>query len=482
MVNLNRNDRHAPRRLADRYDVEQPIGEGASAITYRGWDSRLERPVAIKILRETFARDETYVRRFRQEARAAASVNSPYVVDVYDFGQDDLQLYIVMQLIDGEDLKARIARDAPLPVNDVERIALQVLDGLSAIHHAGIIHRDIKPQNVLIGHDGIARVTDFGVVQQDEDSGLTLAGTTVGTAAYMAPEQAQGHRISEATDLYAVGVMLYEMVTGFLPFNGPNPVALMLEHIQQPVIPPSQRNPGNGITPSIDRVILQAMAKSPDERFRNATAMRDAIQRAFNVTDGWATGGTTVWQPAVQPPTNRTQVGARSARPVSNRQVRQQPVPGYVPDEEPDDVGAGVNGAVKLLFGLLCLALLAVGAWYAVDRYGLGDLRDGSDGPTATSAPAVATSTDVPEPTSTSTDVPEPTATDGDDSVIEPLGPPTNEPTTVPPTDVPTQVPTETPALEPTDVPTDTPTEEPTSTAPPDVAPTETSPPILPVD
>ena len=207
--------RRPPERLADRYQVQEVIGSGGSAITYRGRDERLDRPVAIKILRAHFAQDERFVRRFGREARSAASIAHGNVVDVYDFGQYDDALYIVMQLIEGEDLKHLIEREAPLDSSRVQSIIGQVLDGLQAIHAAGIIHRDIKPQNVLIGRDGIARVADFGIAQAEEDSGMTTAGTTLGTAAYMAPEQAQASRITEATDLYAVGVVLYEMLTGF---------------------------------------------------------------------------------------------------------------------------------------------------------------------------------------------------------------------------------------------------------------------------
>jgi serine/threonine-protein kinase len=215
------SQKRPPERLADRFRVLDEIGAGATAITYRGWDERLERSVAIKILRASVALDPTFVRRFQQEARAAASISHGNVVDVYDFGQQDDALYIVMQYVEGEDLKHLITREGALPVDRAREIAGQVLDGLRAIHAAGIIHRDIKPQNVLIGRDGVARLTDFGVAQVAEDSGMTTAGTTVGTAAYMAPEQAQAGRITEATDLYAVGVMLYEMLTGFLPFNAP---------------------------------------------------------------------------------------------------------------------------------------------------------------------------------------------------------------------------------------------------------------------
>lgn len=421
-----------PGRLADRYDVQEPIGEGASAITYRGWDDRLERVVAIKILREDVARDESYVRRFRQEARSAASVSHGNVVDVYDFGTQDGALYIVMQYVDGEDLKHLIQHDAPIPPQRVRSIIGQVLDGLQAIHAVGIVHRDVKPQNVLIGRDGIARLTDFGVAHVHEDSGLTTHGTTVGTAAYMAPEQAQASRVTEATDLYAVGVMIYEMLTGYLPFNGPTAMATMLEHIQNDPVPPSQRLPGQGITAAMDSVVMQALAKDPTRRFNSARAMKQAVGSGLSDRN---TGGA---QPTVAVPSATTTARAHSRRP-SERKLGHAP---YMPpnataahyeDRGPiRDEGAGVNGAVKSLLTVILIALLAGAGWFLFDN--LQDEEGGRGAlPTET--------TEVVQPTNT----PEPSPTDG----TEIIGPPD-----------PPQSPTETP--EPTMPPTVEPTEEPT--------------------
>ncbi len=427
-----------PGRLADRYDVQQPIGEGATAITYRGWDDRLERVVAIKILRRDMARDESYVRRFRQEARSAASVSHGNVVDVYDFGQEDGNLFIVMQFVDGEDLKHLIQREAPLPPARVRSIAGQVLDGLQAIHAAGIVHRDIKPQNVLIGRDGIARLTDFGVAHVHEDTGLTTAGTTVGTAAYMAPEQAQGGRITQAADIYAVGVMLYEMLTGFLPFNGPTAMATMLEHIQRDPVPPSQRLPGRGITSAMDSVVLQALAKQPERRFNTARAMKQAVGPVFSPG---ASQQATVVTPAAP---NQTRVAPAWTPPARGAYQRE---PAYA--EPPRNEGAGVNAAVRGLLGVLLIGVLAVAAWLLVQY--LPDV--GTEDPAAPTATVEVTQ-------------PAPTATDEPAGVIEPVSP-----TEAPPTEAP--VPTETPqpTPEPTDTPQPTVTPEPTPF--PTIAPTE---------
>src|SRR5690606_34539537 len=178
-------------------------------------------------------------------------------------------LYLVMQFVDGEDLKHYIERRGPLPASEARDIARQILDGLATIHRAGILHRDIKSQNVLIDRDGRVRVTDFGIAQATVDPGLTSAGLAVGTAAYMAPEQAEAGQLSEATDIYAVGVVLYEMLTGRLPFERPTATATMLAHINEVPVAPSQAAPSLRIPPLLDGVVLQAMAKSPENRFRS---------------------------------------------------------------------------------------------------------------------------------------------------------------------------------------------------------------------
>jgi eukaryotic-like serine/threonine-protein kinase len=440
----NQGNQRGSRRLADRYDVQQPIGEGASAITYRGWDDRLERVVAIKILRQDFRNDDGYVRRFRQEARSAASVSHGNVVDVYDFGQEDGDLFIVMQYVDGEDLKRLIQREAPLPPNRAREIIGQVLDGLQAIHAAGIVHRDIKPQNVLIGRDGNARVTDFGVAHLDEDSGLTTAGTTVGTAAYMAPEQAQAGRVTQATDFYATGIVLYEMLTGYLPFNGPTSMATMLEHIQSDPVPPSQRLPGRGITPAMDSVVLQALAKQPDRRFNSARAMKQAVNHVF----GRAGSETTVATPAAAAATQVTRVRAAGTHQAQSAAVPPPREPSRGVPVDTRDAGAGVNSAVKALLIVILLGVFVAGAWLLLDN-----LQDDDRGTT------------VPPTETVEVTEPDPTATDAPAGIIEPVGP-----TSAPPTETPEPTETPQPTPEPTEtpVPTPQPTLQPVPTSTPE--------------
>lgn len=304
--------------LGSRYEVGAEIGSGASAITYRGRDLRLGRMVAIKILRRDHAQDESYVRRFEREARAAASVSHGNVVDTYDVGQHDGLLYIVMQFIDGENLKQLITRQAPLPPAHAIGLTQQILAGLGAVHRAGIIHRDIKPQNVLLDRDGVVHVADFGIAHLSVEAGLTTTGITAGTASYMAPEQAQGARLVRASDLYAVGVVLYEMLTGRAPFDAPTAVALMVAHIQTVPVRPSQRAPSRSISHTLDSVVMRALAKHPDDRFPDTTSMARALVAAIERPDRAVPGGPAgVASPSLsgRPSMQRSQIGGPVYRP-----------------------------------------------------------------------------------------------------------------------------------------------------------------------
>ncbi|MCO5217673.1 MAG: protein kinase [Thermomicrobiales bacterium] len=411
------NDNTVPTILADRYRLETPVGEGAHATTWRGWDEKLSRPVAVKILRAEVATDPQFVQRFRDEARVAASVRQGNVVDVYDFGQEQGVLYIVMQFVDGQTLKSLIQQRAPLDPRETRRIIGHVLDGLQAIHAVGIVHRDIKPQNILIGRDGVAKVTDFGVAEVGRSSGMTNNGMTIGTVEYMAPEQAQGAELTPSADLYATGVILYEMLTGTLPFAGTSR-EIMLQHVNAAVTPPGVRMPQRGISPATDAVVIQSLAKDPQRRFANARAMKQAIGQALS--------------DSASPNTQATSVIA-SQRP-------SQPAPVAMPHVDVADVSAGLNGAMKGIIAVILLGMLGVALWGAVqllDNQGVNlSLPSLNRGPTE----VVETPTPSPEG-------------DSGGGVIEPINPegptpiPTNVPTEVPPTDVP---PTEVP---PTEIP-----------------------------
>lgn len=432
------NNNH-PGLLAERYRVVAPIGEGAHATTWRGRDERLDRPVAIKMLHAHLASDPVFVERFRAEAKVAASVRQSNVVDVYDFGQQDGTLYIVMQYVDGEDLKSLIQRSAPMPIREVRRIIGNVLDGLQAIHAAGIVHRDIKPQNVLIGSDGAARVTDFGIADVPGTAGLTGEGLTLGTVDYMAPEQAQGMALTPAADLYATGVMLYEMLTGTLPFAGRSSRETMLQHINGRLTPPSTRLPEHGITPAIDAVVAQSLAKDPARRFGSARAMKQAVGNALSSAATASSGQTTTLMPQQTP-------GA-ATRP----QPGYQP-PGYSEPPYREDAGAGLNSAFRSLLALLLIGALGVAAW------GAWQMMDGE----GMNLPSIFSSQEDAQPT------PTPTAPDAPTEQL-PIEPVQNDNVELPAVEQPTQAP-------PTPAPTEAPVVVPTEVVEPTTAPVDTEP------
>lgn len=273
------NPTHA---LGDRYVIDRLIGEGAFAHTYRARDNRLSRTVALKVLRPHYAADPSFRERFQREAQAAARVDHINVVHVYDYGAHEGEYFLVLQYVPGRDLRRYIDEHAPLPMTDAVRFTREILAGLAAVHAAGIVHRDIKPQNVLIGWDGTARVTDFGIAHDPGSPHATQRtgnGFTLGTPAYMAPEQARGERVTEQTDLYSVGVVLFELLTGRLPFEAENSLAVMVAHVEQTPPAPSALQPG--IPAELDAVVLRALAKHPMDRFPSAQAMKTALVDAL---------------------------------------------------------------------------------------------------------------------------------------------------------------------------------------------------------
>jgi hypothetical protein len=233
---------------------------------YRAHDRLLERDVALKVLHEQFTADTDYVERFRREARSVAQLSHPNIVTVIDRGEQDDRQYIVFEYVAGENLKALVEREGPLPEQDAVRLALQVARALGFAHENGLVHRDVKPQNVLLNGDGQAKVTDFGIARSlDVKSGLTQTGTVMGTSDYIAPEQARGSKVDAQSDVYSLGAVLYELLTGEVPFSGDNFVAVAMRHINEP--PPSVREHRPDVSPRLDAVIRRAMAKEPRDRF-----------------------------------------------------------------------------------------------------------------------------------------------------------------------------------------------------------------------
>jgi serine/threonine-protein kinase len=253
--------------LSDRYEVEELVGTGGMSSVFRAHDRLLDRKVALKVLHQQYSEDEEYIERFRREARAVAALSHPNIVTVIDRGEHDGRQFIVFEYIDGENLKALIQRRGPAPVPTALELAMQIARGLSFAHQQGLVHRDVKPQNILLNGDGQAKVTDFGIARSlDVQHGMTQTGTVLGTSDYIAPEQAQGQRVDEHTDVYSLGVVLYEMLTNEVPFPGENFVAVAMRHINEE--PPPIRDKRPDVSPRLEAAVQRAMAKRPEDRFQ----------------------------------------------------------------------------------------------------------------------------------------------------------------------------------------------------------------------
>jgi beta-lactam-binding protein with PASTA domain len=260
-----------------RYRVAARLGSGGMADVYLAHDTLLGRQVALKLLHHRFAEDQEFVERFRREASSAAGLSHPNVVAVFDRGEWNGTYYIAMEYLPGRSLKAVVREHGPLSPSDATDIVVQILLAVRFAHRRGIIHRDIKPHNVILDEEGRAKVTDFGIARAGA-SDMTMTGSIMGTAQYLSPEQAQGHAVSETSDLYAVGVVLYELLTGSVPFEGESAVSIALKQVSVEPTPPSERNPEVG--PALDAVVMRSLAKDPLARFASADEFIAALQQA----------------------------------------------------------------------------------------------------------------------------------------------------------------------------------------------------------
>src|SRR5438876_462511 len=266
--------------LGDRYLLQSRIGRGGMATIYRARDLQVDRVVAVKVLREIYSTDPKFVERFEREAKAASALRHPNIVQVYDYGQTDGKYYIVMELIEGTDLRSYLNSHEVLNVDRTIIIAHDIALGLGAAHRRGIVHRDVKPQNVLIGLDGSIKLTDFGIVSVYKDANaerLTTSGMTLGTVQYYAPEQAQGEIVTPAADVYELGIVMYEMLTGHPPFDGKSAVVVAMQHIQDQPVPPGQFNPN--IPTELEEIILHCLEKSPGSRFSDGSKLARALEK-----------------------------------------------------------------------------------------------------------------------------------------------------------------------------------------------------------
>jgi serine/threonine-protein kinase len=280
--------------IADRYELEELVGSGGMSSVYRAHDRLLERTVALKILHPQYASDEEYVRRFRHEARAVAQLSHPNIVTVIDRGEDGGRQYIVFEYVDGETLKDLVARTGPLPIRRVVELGLGMARALAFAHEHGLVHRDVKPQNVLLNGDGAAKVTDFGIARSlDGDGGLTQTGTVLGTSNYLAPEQASGRPVGPATDVYSLGIVLYELLTGSVPFDGDNFVSVAMQHVHER--PPSllERRPDAPLR--LVNAVERALAKDPADRFPTMAAFGGELQASLDDVEATDDGVTQVF-------------------------------------------------------------------------------------------------------------------------------------------------------------------------------------------
>ncbi len=279
-MNDHERDRDAasvPSLLAGRYRIVSPLGSGGMADVYLAEDERLGRLVAVKVLKARLAADDEFLERFRIEAQAAASLNHPSIVGVYDRGSADGATYIAMEYVTGESLKQRLRRDGALPQDEAVTIALAVLSALAAAHARKIVHRDVTSYNVMLDEGGRVVVTDFGIARMG-DSALTRTGAMMGTSSYLSPEQAQGRQADERSDLYSLGVVLYEMLTGRVPFRGETDVAVAMQHVS--TAPPNPRTLEPGVSEALAGVAMRALSKDPDDRFQTADEFAAALRTA----------------------------------------------------------------------------------------------------------------------------------------------------------------------------------------------------------
>src|SRR3954468_22851913 len=252
--------------IADRYELEELVGTGGMSSVYKARDRLLERNVALKVLHPQYSDDAEYVERFRREARSVAQLSHPHIVTVIDRGEDGGQQFIVFEFIDGENLKQLIGRIGPLPVRRAVELALEIADALAFAHDHGLVHRDVKPQNVLLTPDGDAKVTDFGIARSlDVEKGVTQTGTVLGTSNYLSPEQASGQPVTPATDVYSLGAVLYELLTGDVPFPGENFVAVAMKHLHEPA--PNLLDVRKDVPLRVAAAVDRALEKDPEQRF-----------------------------------------------------------------------------------------------------------------------------------------------------------------------------------------------------------------------
>ncbi len=320
-----------PQHLSDRYELGEIIGFGGMSEVHMARDTRLHRDVAVKVLRADLARDPSFYLRFRREAQNAAALNHPAIVAVYDTGEAETANgplpYIVMEYVDGVTLRDIVHTDGPIPPRRAIEIIADACQALNFSHQHGIIHRDVKPANIMISKTGAVKVMDFGIARALADAGnsVTQTAAVIGTAQYLSPEQARGEPVDARSDVYSLGCVLYEILTGEPPFIGDSPVAVAYQHVREDPVPPSQKH--SGISPELDAVVLKALAKNPDNRYQTAAEMRTDLVRVHN--------GEAPEAPKILSPAERTSLlNAAPATPTRGEDTDEIPRQGSFTDSE----------------------------------------------------------------------------------------------------------------------------------------------------
>jgi serine/threonine-protein kinase len=352
--------------VATRYELRERIGAGGVAVVYRAFDRRLERDVALKVLRSEYAADAEFLTRFEREARIAAGLNHRNIVRVDDYGQHDDTFFIAMEHVDGPNLKEYVRVRGRLAPDEAVRIAGELLSALAAAHRQGLVHRDVKPQNVLLGRDGApgadgwsAKLTDFGIARMPSVTQVTQLGTTLGTAAYVAPEQASGQVVGPAADLYGVGLLLYEMLTGRPPFEGDSPAAVLYRHVHEAPRPPRQLRPE--LPPALEAVVLRALEKEPARRFGSAEEMAEALRVALSAPH------------AAVPPSTQAAMASANTVVLPEVPAAPRPTPTWsaapaAPPPAPDAPPPARRRAVPLWPFALIVGLIVLGGLIALTR------------------------------------------------------------------------------------------------------------------
>jgi serine/threonine protein kinase len=407
-----------------QYELRERLGRGGMAEVYKAYQSGMDRFVAVKVMLGALSEDESFVERFRREARAVGNLRHAHIVQAFDFGVHDDMYYLVMEFVSGGNLKAHIVNQGKLSTRDALRIASQLADALAYAHNAGMIHRDLKPANVMFldeSHQN-AILTDFGIARMMGEAGLTGTGMSVGTPDYMSPEAGIGNETDHRTDIYALGVILYEMLVGEVPYGADTPLAVIMKHVNAPL--PTRKDYGDAIPESVESIILRCLAKDPEDRFQNAAELKKALDVVLRELDNLPTEPRIVSQ---SPST--ADVKAMENVPTMMGQL-DEPTTVMPP---PESVSPQQNNSMLMrIGGVGVAAILVFGVLFALNRGGnpseptevpeiISDVTD--------EAQAVETATEEASPTDESTGTLAPTQTPTEEVIPTETVAPTDEPT-----------------------------------------------------